>query len=318
MMRILMTGASGLIGTALRESFATQGHTVTRLVRRAAAAPREVAWDPRAGTIDATALEDHDAAIHLAGAPIAAGRWTEARRQEILESRERGTAVLSQALAALHHPPHTLITASGIGFYGSVREREVDEASPPGAGFIPEVVRRWENAAAPAMRGGIRVVQMRTGPVLSIRGGYLPRLLPVFRMGLGGRFGDGRQIFSWIALAELPGVVMHLLAHHEMAGPVNVVAPNPVSNREFVATLAEVVRRPAVLPIPALVLRALLGELSEEVLGGVRVRPRRLLASGYIFRYPFIDRTLRELRSEHPTARAERARSVEGPEGAPL
>lgn len=317
-MRILLTGASGLIGTALCEAFAFAGHTVTRLVRRAPSAPREVAWDPQAGTIDAGALEGHDVAIHLAGAPIGAGRWSQARRQTILESRERGTAVLALALAGLHSPPHTLIAASGIGFYGSAREGSVDEASLPGVGFIPEVVRRWEGASAPATHAGIRVVQMRMGPVLAPQGGYLARLLPVFRLGLGGRFGDGTQILSWIALAELPHVVIHLLTHRDLAGPVNVVTPSPVTNLEFVSTLAEVLRRPAVFPVPGFVLRALLGELAEEVLGGVDVRPRRLLASAYTFRHPTIGETLRAMLAAPGAVRERRATSGEGPEGAPL
>lgn len=171
----------------------------------------------------------------------------------------------------------------------------MDEAAAPGTGFIADVVRRWEDAAAPAMRAGIRVVQMRMGPVLALHGGYLARLLPVFRLGLGGRFGGGRQVLSWISLPELPRVVKHLIHHHELAGPVNVVTPSPVTNREFTAAVARYVRRPAVLHVPGFVLRAVLGELAEEILGGVHVEPRRLLTSGYVFRYPTLESALAHL-----------------------
>lgn len=316
-MRVLMTGASGMIGTALRESFTADGHTVTHLVRRTPVAPREVAWDPQAGTIDGRALEGHDVAIHLAGAPVAGGRWTEARRRAILDSRERGTAVLAEALAGLRYPPHTLLSASGIGFYGSAREDRVDEGSRAGTGFMAEVVRRWEDAGAPAMRAGIRVVQLRMGPVLAPHGGYLARVLPAFRLGLGGWFGNGRQVLSWISLTELPRVVQHLIEHPGLAGPVNVVSPNPVTNREFTAALAGMLRRPALLPIPGVAFRALLGELAHEVLGGVYVQPRRLLASGYVFRYPMLEGALDQLWDARGLARAERVRSLASSRGIP-
>lgn len=306
-MRVLLTGASGMIGKALGESFAADGQTVTSLVRRTPEAPRELFWDPRtAGSIDAGALEGHDVVIHLAGAPIAAGRWTQARRQRILDSRERGTAVVAAALASLRYPPHTLLTASAIGFYGNEREETVDEGSPAGVGFMADVVRRWEDAGAPAMRAGIRVVQLRMGPVLALHGGYLARVLPAFRLGLGGRFGSGRQILSWISLSELPRIVQHLIAHPQIAGPVNVVTPNPVTNREFAALLAGRLRRPALLPVPGFVVQALLGELAQEVLGGVSVHPRRLLASGYVFRYPTIDEALDQLWDARELARVAR------------
>lgn len=309
-MRVLMTGASGMIGRALSGSLAADGHTVTSLVRRTPEAARELFWDPQtAGSLDAGALEGHDVAIHLAGAPIAAGRWTEARRQAILDSREQGTAVLTAALAGLRYPPHTLITASGIGFYGNEREGTVDEGSPAGVGFMADVVRRWEDAGAPAMRAGIRVVQLRMGPVLALHGGYLARVLPAFRLGLGGRFGSGRQILSWISLAELPRIVKHLIGHPQMAGPVNAVTPNPVTNREFAASLAGRLRRPALLPVPGFVVQALLGELAQEVLGGVSVYPRRLLASGYVFRYPTMDEALDQLWDARDLARVERTQS---------
>lgn len=299
-MRIAITGSTGLIGAALIESLARDRHAVTRVIRPSTrpvpnGASERVRWDPARGEIDAAGLEGHDALIHLAGAPIG-GRWTAARKRAILESRARGTRLLAETLARLKEPPRVLLSASAIGYYGYRDAAEaLDESAPPGDAFVSEVVEEWERATAPARDAGIRVVNQRTAVVLSPRAGYLGVLLPLFRLGLGGRLGSGRQMLTWIALDEIPRVVAHLLAHSEIAGPVNVASPNPVTNAEFVRTLGRVLRRPAALPAPAFALRLAFGEFAGELLGGARVVPARLLASGYTFAYPDLEAALRAM-----------------------
>jgi uncharacterized protein (TIGR01777 family) len=281
-MRVVVSGSSGLIGTALGASLASTGDEMIRLVRRSPTSPGEIGWDPLAadGGIDRGAIDGADAVVHLAGAPIAAGRWTAARKQEIRDSRVAGTRGLVSALAAMDQPPSVLLSGSAIGYYGDTGGREVDESAPPGAGFLADVVRDWEAAAAPARDAGIRVVNLRTGIVLSRQGGVLGRLLPMFRLGLGARIGAGSQVMSWIMLTDVSRIIRFLLDRHDLDGPVNVTSPHPATNAEFTSALAAAVGRHARLGVPAAVLRLGLGEVAGELLSSARVLPRRLLEAG--------------------------------------
>jgi uncharacterized protein len=296
-MKVLISGSHGLVGSALVASLAAQGHTVQRLVRGAVRAdPQSIAWDPAAGKLDPAALEGLDAVVHLAGENLATGRWTEAKMARIRSSRVEGTRQLAEALAQLGRPPKVLASASAIGYYGSRGDEPLDESSPPGAGFLADVCRDWEAATAPAAAAAIRVVPLRIGPVWAANGGVLARIVPPFRFGLGGPLGDGRQYMSWITLDDLIGVIRHVLATDTLAGPVNLVAPQPVTNREFSKTLGRVLRRPAVLAVPAFALRLLFGKMADELLlGGARVLPRKLLDTGYRFADPQLEPALRRL-----------------------
>lgn len=289
-MRIAITGASGLIGTALTEHLVRVGHEVTRVVRGDALAPDRpgvLRWDPAAGRIPTEALEGHDAIVHLAGASLAGRRWTRRYKREIRESRVRGTKLLAEAIGRMARPPRVLISASAVGYYGDRPGEVVSEASLPGRGFLAQVCREWEASTAAAEQAGVRVVHSRFGVVLSARGGALARMLPVFRKGLGGPVGSGCQMISWIALDEVPHVFDHLLENEAAAGAVNVVAPGAVSNAEFSRTLAGVLGRPALLRVPAFLARLAFGEMADEVLlGGAAVRPDRLFCWGYRFRMP--------------------------------
>ncbi len=277
-------------------SLAARGHRIVRLVRRAGArVPDEVAWDPAAGRIDAPALEGVEVAIHLAGENIGARRWTAARKARIRESRVGGTRLLAEALARLRRTPRVLICASATGYYGPRGEEILIEESAPGTGFLAEVCRDWEAAAAPARDAGIRVAHLRSGLVLSRSGGALASLLPIFRAGLGGRLGNGRQFMPWMTLDDEVEAIIHVLNEDAVRGPVNFVSPHPVTNREFTATLGRVLRRPALVPVPAPVLWIALGEVAGELLGSQRVHPARLLATGYAFRHPDLEAGLRAL-----------------------
>src|SRR5579884_1588092 len=246
-MRIVISGSHGLIGSALLPGLEARGHRVIRLVRGAAPpASEDISWDPGAGRIDAERLEGMDAVIHLAGASIAAGRWTAAQKARIRQSRVDGTLLLARTLAARARRPGVLLSASAVGYYGDRGSELLDERSGPGRGFLADLCRDWEAATDPARAAGIRVVVLRTGSVVSSHGGFLARLLPVFRLGVGGPLGSGRQYLSWIALPDVVGAVAHLLAREDVVGPVNLVAPHPVTNREFTRTLARLLRRPAV------------------------------------------------------------------------
>ena len=287
-MRIAVTGSTGLIGTALVAALRDSGHRVIRLVRRTPASEDEIAWDPLAptGGIAPGALDGLDAAVHLAGANVAGRRWTAAYKEEIRASRVRGTRALAGALAAASAPPSVLLSGSAIGWYGDTGGREVDESSPAGSGFLPDVVREWEAAARQAEEAGIRVVTMRSGVVMSRRGGVLARMLPPFRLGLGARLGSGTQVMSWITLADYATIVSFLLARPEITGPVNLTTPHPVTNAEFTSALAAAVHRPGVLFLPEPALRLALGGVSSDILASARVMPRRLEAAGYRFRFP--------------------------------
>jgi len=295
-MNILVSGSHGLIGSALVPALNARGHRIVRLVRAPTApSPEQIAWDPGSGRIDARALEGIDAVIHLAGESIATGRWTAAKKARIRESRVRGTRSIADALAGLGRKPNVLMCASATGYYGDREEEILVEDSEPGAGFLAEVVRAWEAAAAPARDAGIRVVHLRSGVVLSPGGGALARLLPVFRLGLGGRLGSGRQFMSWITIDDEVEAIVLALTRDDLRGPVNCVSPNPVTNREFTAALGRILRRPAPCAVPGTMLRLALGEVASELLASQRVHPARLLAAGYAFRYPAVELALHHL-----------------------
>jgi uncharacterized protein (TIGR01777 family) len=287
-MRVVVTGSTGLIGTALVDSLRQDGDEVTRLVRRPPQ-PGEIRWDPQApgGGLDPAALDGVDAVVHLSGAPIAGGRWTQARKRVLRASRIQSTQALVTAIKGAGRPPSVLLVGSAIGWYGDTDKNEVDESAPAGTGFLASLVRDWEAAAQPAREAGLRVVNLRSGVVLSRRGGMLALLAPAFRFGLGARLGPGTQFISWISLTDHVRAQRYLLEHAEVDGPVNLTAPAPVTNATLTAELARALHRPAVLRIPAPVLRAVLGEMSGELLGSQRVRPRRLIESAdFAFRHP--------------------------------
>lgn len=291
-LRIAITGASGLIGRTLVPFLTTGGHEVLRLVRREARATDEIAWQPETGDLDADRLEGLDAVIHLCGENLADGRWTDARKARIRDSRVESTRLLARTLAALERRPAVLVSMSATGFYGDRPGELVDEGADAGQGFLAEVCSAWEAAAAPAADVGIRVVHPRLGVVLSPRGGALARLLPVVRAGVGGRVGPGRQPMSWIALDDAIGA-LHFLLFSDLAGPVNVVAPDPVTNAELVAALASALDRPAWIPLPAAAVRLAFGEMGEALLlQGARVQPRRLLTAGFEFLAPDLEAAL--------------------------
>lgn len=291
---IAITGASGLIGRALREHLTREGQRVVALVRDPRAADADhVLWDPDADSQSLAALEGVHAVVHLAGENVASRRWTDAQKRRIRESRSVGTRNLSRALAALERPPSVLVSASGIGFYGDHGARAVTEDEPPGSGFLSQVCIDWETAADPARERGIRVVHPRIGLALAEGGGALARMLPIFRLGLGGKIGNGRQYLSWISLPDLVRVLAFAIDTPNLSGPVNAVAPGAVTNAELTRTLAHVLGRPALLPVPAPALKLALGELSTELLSSQRVEPARLLAAGFQFLHPDLETALR-------------------------
>jgi uncharacterized protein (TIGR01777 family) len=291
----LISGATGLIGSALVNALTAAGYTVRRLVRsERQRRPADILWDPAGGRLDGKAMEGLDAVIHLAGEPIAQ-RWTAPAKRRIRESRVRGTELLSTTIASLTRPPRVMLSGSAMGIYGDRGDEILDEMSPLGTGFLADVAREWEAATFPAARAGIRVVHLRTGLVLSPRGGALAKLLLPFRLGLGGRVGSGRQWVSWITLDDTVGAIRHAMSSEPLFGPVNLAAPNAVTNAELTATLAKVLKRPAVFPVPAPVMRLAFGEMgAATLLASQRMRPRRLAESGYVFRHPLLEGALRE------------------------
>jgi uncharacterized protein len=291
---VAITGATGFIGSALVDALRTGGYTVRRLVRsERQRRPGDVVWDPAAGRLDPSVLDSVDAVIHLAGEPIAQ-RWTPEIKRRIRESRVRGTELLAAAIASGARPPRVFVSGSAMGIYGNRGDEELDETSALGRDFLADVATEWEAAAEPAVRAGVRVVKVRTGLVLSPRGGALAKLLLPFRMGAGGRVGSGRQWVSWIGLDDAVGAIVHALRTEALAGPVNLAAPGPVTNAELTETLARVLRRPAVVPVPAFLVRLAFGEMGEAtLLASQRMRPRRLLESGYRFHYPALESALR-------------------------
>jgi uncharacterized protein (TIGR01777 family) len=295
--KIAISGASGLIGTALRRSLEHDGHQVLALVRRTVRDPdHEVRWDPAAGTIDAARLEGVDGVVNLSGAGIGDKRWTDAYKQELLESRTASTGLLARTVAALDRPPAVMVSGSGIGIYGDTGDHEVTEDGAHGDDFLAGVCERWEAAAGPAVDAGIRVPFVRTGVVLTPRGGALARLLPLFKLGVGGRMGSGHQWWSWISLDDEVGVIRWLL-EQDVAGPVNATAPQPATNAEVTRTLGDVLHRPTLVPVPSFGPKLLLGrELADSLLFiSQRVLPGVLTAQGYPFRHPTLEGALRAL-----------------------
>lgn len=305
-MRIAITGAGGLIGSPLTTHLADEGHDVIQLRRARADSPAgahaestdTATWDPMGGSIDREALEGLDAFVHLAGEPIAGGRWTTAKKKRIHESRARGTELVATALSQCARPPATLVCASAVGYYGDRGDTLLDETSPPGEGFLADVCRAWESAADLARETGIRVVHVRFGPVLARNGGALAEMLTPFRLGVGGVVGSGRQFMSWIALDDAVGAVLHALDDTSLEGPLNVVAPEPVRNRAFTRALGETLGRPTVVPLPAFAARLAFGQLADELLlASTRVDAGRLTRHGYTFRFPNLRATLADLLS---------------------
>ncbi|MDP1818290.1 MAG: TIGR01777 family oxidoreductase [Acidimicrobiales bacterium] len=299
-MRIAITGSSGLIGTALRASLAAGGHEAVPIVR-GAPRPGAVSWDPDAGRLDGHDLEGLDGVVHLAGESIGAKRWSPAQKAKVLESRTKGTQLLCAALGSLDQKPPVLVSGSAIGFYGDRGDEPLTEESAPGSGFLAELCLAWEAAAAPAEAAGIRVAKVRTGIVLTPEGGALGKMLPLFKLGVGGRLGSGRQWMSWISLVDEVGAIRFLL-EHDVAGPVNLTAPAPVTNAAFTKALGKAVHRPTLLPVPSFGPRLLLGrELAEEVvLAGQRVLPEVLLAAGFEFRHRDVHSALQAVFTKEP------------------
>jgi uncharacterized protein (TIGR01777 family) len=296
-MTILVSGGSGLMGASLIPYLTTGGHRVIRLVRRQ---PRpghnEIFWDPAAGRLDGEQLDGIDAVIHLSGENIGEGRWTAEKKQRIVDSRTKTTALLANTIAALPHPPRVFACASAIGYYGNRGDAVMTEADSPGDDFISYVCRQWEEAAAPAQNSGIRTVFLRIGIVLTPAGAALKKLLVPFHMGLGGKIGDGNQYMSWISMDDAVSAIRHCLVTPGLEGPVNIVSPQPAPNREFAATLGKVLSRPDRFPVPAAAIKLAFGQMGcETVLSGVRVTPARLLDTGFCFRHPDLETALRHL-----------------------
>jgi hypothetical protein len=297
-MNILVTGSTGLVGTALVSALNDAGHEVVRLVRSKSRSPSKelIGWDPDANYVDTAGLEGLDAVVHLAGEPIASGRWNTLKKARIRDSRVRGTQLLCEALAQTARPPRILLSASAIGFYGDRGDEVLTESSPGGKGFLADVCREWEGAAEPARHKGIRVVNLRFGVILSAQGGALAKMQSPFKMGVGGIIGSGRQYMSCIALDDCVGAVLHALATGSLAGPVNVVGPTPVTNHEYTKTLGKVLRRPTIFPMPAFAARLALGEMADELLlCSNRVEPRRLQETGFQFKFPGLEAALRHV-----------------------
>lgn len=295
--KIAITGASGLIGSALCTSLRAAGHTVVPVVRSAAPGdPHAVLWDPKAGTINAAGLEGLDGVVHLAGAGIGDHRWNDAYKREVLESRTKGTDLLARTLAGLTTPPPVLVSGSAIGIYGDTGDSPVDESSPHARDFLADVCVQWEAATAPAEQAGIRVAHLRTGIVLSPDGGALAKLLPLFKLGAGGRMGSGRQWWSWISMRDEISVIEWLL-HNEVSGPVNATAPTPVTNAELTKTLGSVLHRPTLFPVPSFGPKLLLGsELAQALLfTSQRVQPGVLSGHGFEFADPTLESALRAM-----------------------
>lgn len=294
--KVLITGASGLIGSALVPLLTASGYTVGRLVRnKSKINVGDVYWSPVNGELDPVRLEGIDAVIHLAGETISE-RWTAAKKVRIRESRVIGTRLLAERLSATKYPPQVFISSSAIGYYGNRGSETLTEASAPGTDFLGKICQEWEDATAPAERSGIQVVHIRTGIVLSKKGGALAKMLPAFKLGVAGKLGTGDQFMSWVDIDDLLAIFLYALNNTQARGPINAVAPNPVTNAEFTKTLGHVLHRPTIFPVPAFAIRLLFGEMGQELLlGSTRVLPGKLTAAGFIFKHPNLEESLRHV-----------------------
>lgn len=297
-MKVAITGASGLIGSAVRSSLEADGHEVLRLVRRPSTDPAEVEWDPQGGSVDAGPLAGVHAVVHLAGAGVGDRRWTSSYKREIRDSRLLGTRTLARALAGLDPQPSVLVSGSAIGYYGDTGAETVDETSPAGEGFLAQVVADWEHSASLAADAGIRVVHPRTGLVVAEKGGAWGRLWPLFRLGVGGRLGGGSQYWSFVSLRDEVRAIRRMIDDSTMVGAYNVTAPNPATNADITKAMSELLHRPAFAHVPSFVLKTVLGEMSQEVLGSARVLPVRLTEAGFAFDDPTITDALVAARPE--------------------
>jgi uncharacterized protein (TIGR01777 family) len=292
-MKVAISGASGLIGSALRQSLLNDKHEVIPLVRGNRS--QGIRWNPDDGTIDQESLEGFDVVIHLAGENIAGSRWTEAFKERVFQSRTRGTATLAKAIDQLDRPPALFLSASAVGYFGDRGDEKLTEESPPGVGFLPLVCRAWEDAARPAANA-TRLAIARFGVVLDRDGGALSKMLLPFRLGIGGVVGSGSQYMSWISLADTVGALRHIIEHDELDGAIHVASPNPVTNREFTKALGEVLHRPTIFPLPAFAARLVMGEMADGLLlASTRVLPTRLIESGYRFQHPQLASALRSI-----------------------
>lgn len=299
-MKILVSGSSGLVGSALVAYLRDQGHTVVRLVRQTPAEKSEpaIVWNPETGRYNTSDCEGFDVVINLAGENIAT-RWNNTKKQKILESRVKTTRLLSECLAKLENPPRLFINASAVGFYGNHGTTELTEQTPPGEGFLADVCKQWEEATMPAQQRGIRVAILRIGTVLSPKGGALSMMLPAFKMGAGGKIGSGKQYISWIVIDDLLRIVSFLIDNDACSGPFNVVSPNPVTNEEFTETLGRVVSRPTMIPMPAMMAKLMFGEMADEVLlTSIRAMPYRLQHAGFGFQHPRLEEALQSIIKE--------------------
>ena len=295
-MNILVSGATGLIGSVLVPRLEAYGHRVIRLSRSKPSSENTVHWDPEGGTLDRSRLEGVEAIVHLAGESIAEGRWNAQKKHRIMESRAKGTRLLAETIAGLSDPPEVMVSASAVGYYGDRGDEVLREESASGSDFLADVCREWEAAAAPARVAGIRVVHPRIGIVLSPKGGALGRTLPIFKLGGGGPIGSGRQWWSWVAIDDVVGSIVHALTDGSVRGPMNVGSPNPLTNAEYTKVLGRVLRRPTLFPLPAPAARLMLGEVADALLlASQRMRPARLEETGYAFRHPELEGALRHL-----------------------
>lgn len=292
-MKILVSGSHGLVGKALSKSLSAKGHEIYKLVRERSSEERDIEWRPEEGTIDIAALEGFDALVHLAGENIASGRWTDEKKRRIRESRVRGTSLLSQSLSKLSNPPATFVSASAIGYYGNRGDELLSETSAPGTDFLASVCKEWEQATVAASEKGVRVVMARFGIILDAKDGALAKMLTPFRMGVGGKIGDGKQWMSWIALDDVVNGLEFVLENRTLSGPVNFVAPRPVRNAEFTKALGRALHRPTWFPVPAFIAETAFGEMGDALLlSSQRVEPRTLTQAGFKFSYSDIDAAL--------------------------
>ena len=293
MYKVLISGASGLLGSALSDYLLNEGHTVFKLVRNQPKSDNEIFWNPMTGELDLKYLEGFDSIVNFSGKNIGLGRWTKKSKKVIFDSRILSTTLLSESISKLKNRPESFLSSSAVGYYGETGKEFVNEGTDNGKGFLSDLCVNWENATMPAVKAGVRVIQLRSGVVLSAKGGALAKMLPPFKFGIGGRLGNGSQYFSWILIEDYVRALFHLMTSENIQSPVNIVSPEPVTNREFTKILAKVLHRPAIIPVPAFVLKILLGQVAEEILlSSTRAIPQLLMGSGFKFKYPALEDAL--------------------------